>query len=151
MIDYGRHPMENGNLPNRDPDTGIRYGIIHSNELNGFSLDAFEPVYSCACPACGYEPEPNEPDEICTQCGYECEECGDSWYYDEPDSLEYHEDGYELMLDDHGDVWVFKSPHTTAAWSHCSPCAPGAAYLDGGDGVDRGLAYCLSEDWMDHS
>ena len=148
MIDYGRYSLANGNLPNRDPKTGIRYGIISINNLNEFALEAFEPMYLAHCPECGTEIPVDDCPEECHVCGYEPAD-DDEWYDDEPGSIEYHEDGYDLVLDEHNDVWVFKSPHTTTAWSHCSPCAPGAAYLDGGDGVDRGLAYCLGDDWRE--
>ena len=127
-IDYGRHAMSNGSLPNRNPETGIRYGIVSMNDLNEYALDSFEPVYDC---------------EDC-----ECEDCCDCEC--EPVGWTYEEEGYSLSLDEHNDVWVFRSPHTTSRWSHCSPCAPGAAYLRGDEDHGDALAYCLGNEWYDN-
>ena len=146
MIDYGRFPMENGNLPNRDPETGIRYGIISLHKLADWAIEEFEPVYSARCPMCGDEIGDDES-PLCPECGFAAE-FYDDWYADEPDAMIYDNDGYYLSLDEYNDVWILKSPHTTRKWSHCSPCAPGAAYLDGGDGFNRGLAYCLDDEWL---
>ncbi len=47
-IDYG---MGQTNI---DPANGIRFGVICANDLNGDSLDAFEPEYGDpTCPECG--------------------------------------------------------------------------------------------------
>ena len=148
QIDYGCFPMENGNLPNRDPETGIRYGIISAHKLSDWALDQFEPVYYCGCPECGHEIGPDDAPPICPECGFAAE-WDDEWYSDEPIDMIYENGRYALRWDEHNDVWIFRSPHTTTEWTHCSPCAPGAAYLDGGDGVDRGLAYCLDDEWME--
>ena len=150
--DYGRCPMENGNLPNRDSETGIRYGIVSLNYLNEYALESFEPVYIARCPECGSEIPADDNPEICHVCSYEPEfdGCGDDeWYSDEPDSLEYHNEGYDLVLDEHNDVWIFRSPHTTSHWSHCSPCAPGAAHLSGSEDHGDDLAYCLGAEWYE--
>jgi len=159
-IDYGRQPLANGNLPNRDPNTGIRYGIISLNELNEYTLESFEPIYTCCCPECGNEFDPGsqpDDDEPCKDCGFVASD-EDEWWSDEPVGLVYEENGYSLILDEHNDVWVFKSPHTTNKWSHCSPCAPGAAYLKGGfedirdhDGIEEDLAYCLGPEWYEQA
>ncbi len=148
-IDYGRYPMENGNLPNRNPDTGIRYGIVSLHDLNEWALDTFfEPVYILSCPECGHEPGDDAPD-TCPECGHECDQCGDSWCPDDPVAWVYEDEGYKLSLDEHNDVWIFRSPHTTSHWSHCSPCAPGAAYISGNEDHGNDLAYCLGSEWYD--
>jgi len=148
-IDYGRYPMKNGSLPNRDPDTGIRYGIVSLNDLNEWALDSFEPLYACRCPECGTDFDPdNEPNETCPICGFIASD-DDEWWSDEPDALVFEEDGYSLLLDEYNDVWVFRSPYTTSIWSHCSPCAPGAAHLSGDEDHGNDLAYCLGDEWYD--
>jgi len=148
-IDYGRYPMENGSLPNRDPETGIRYGIVSLNDLNEYAFDSFEPVYILSCPECGYEPGDDAP-ETCPECGYECDVCGDSWCPDEASDWTFEDSEYSLRLDEHNDVWIFRSPHTTSRWSHCSPCAPGAADLRGDEDHGDDLAYCLGDEWYDN-
>jgi hypothetical protein len=147
-VDYGRCPLESGSLPNRDPETGIRYGIISLNELPWWAIDEFKPAYSASCPECGSDIDGDDNPESCPSCGY-TPQWDDEWYRDEPDSLEYDCDGLVMVLDENNDVWIFKSPKTTSRWSHCSPCAPGAAYLDNGDGDGcGGLAYCLPDEWL---
>ena len=153
-IDYGRHAMENGSLPNRDPETGIRYGIVSLHDLNEFALESFEPIYPCSCPECESEFEPGtqpDDDSPCPTCGFVADD-DDDWFGYEPIALIYEEEGYSLSLDEHNDVWIFRSPHTTSRWSHCSPCAPGAAHLSDGTSEDHGddLAYCLGDEWYDN-
>ena len=150
MVDYGRFPMANGSLPNRDPETGIRYGIVSLNDLNEYTLDCFEPVYSLSCPACGNEIEEVPENCTCEHCDYNAER-DDEWYPDDPNCWKYDGEGYYLILNESNDIWVFKSPHTTTKWSHCSPCAPGAAYLDNGEEHENDPAYCLGPEWYDES
>jgi hypothetical protein len=143
--------MENGCLPNRDPETNIRYGIISLNDIGGDSLDCFEPVYYYGCPECGVEFADDEiPDweEACLSCGYS-PGFEDEWSSYEPIAWIFEDDDYSLQLDEHNDVWIYRSPHTTIKWDHCSPCAPGAAHLGSWDGVDKGKAYCLGPEWFD--
>ena len=158
MNDYGRHPLENGSLPNRDSETGIRYGIISLNDLNEWALESFEGVYAAFCPECSTEMDvDNLPDdgEPCPHCG-ETPEVSDDWYCDEPIAWTFEQDGYALQLTGNNEVWIFKSPHITIDWGHCSPCAPGAAYLSKNPvntyGADEfygdEFAYCLGEDWF---
>lgn len=148
-IDYGFLPGESGMLPNRDPETGIRYGIVSIGELNEYALDAFEPVYVCGCPECGNEFDGNDLPESCPSCGYTPDDESE-WYGDESIGCEYNGDGYSLWLDEYNDVWVFKSPHTTSKWSNCSPCARGAADLEGDEDHGDDLAYCLGPDWYEN-
>lgn len=138
-IDYGR------GLANIDSETGYRYGIIHTNKLPGWFWDEVEPVYpSVTCPECEtenvYEVGINE---------YACEDCDITFFhyddFDEP-IWQYDKEGYQLSVDDHGDVWVFKSPFITQG-TFCSPCAPGAVSL--GVGGEDAWAYCLGPEWFD--
>jgi len=124
-IDYGRYPLANGNLPNRDESTGIRYGIIPRHRLQYWAAGEFEPIYD-ECEKCA-DPE---------WC--ECEMETSGWVYDR--------DGLQMQLTEFSnEVWIFSSPHT-AMGSHCSLCAPGAVYLDG-TGTDA-LGYCPPPEWM---
>jgi hypothetical protein len=38
---------------NRDPDTGIRYGIISLHALHSEACEDFEAEYDACCPHCG--------------------------------------------------------------------------------------------------
>src|SRR6185436_8738453 len=48
-IDYS--PV--GSTVNRDPSTGIRYGIIPLGQLGEFAHESFENRYDPTCPHCG--------------------------------------------------------------------------------------------------
>jgi hypothetical protein len=143
-IDYGR------GITNIDTDTGIRYGIIPQYQAASWIHDDWEYDYGTPnCPQCGKE---NIPESEHTQ-DYYCKDCeqyfySDECYPDEPLSLFIKTDEYELQLDNHGDIWVFKSPYITRA-QFCSPCAPGACYLlnycSNGD-----KAYCLGPDYFEN-
>ena len=148
-----------GSTANRDPETGIRYGIISQHQLDGDSLDSFEEIYVPRCPHCGKEvPEDthftkeNRPaDErdgyytICASCEKPFAE--DEQYGDEPDDHKLDDGEYQGRLDSGGDAWCFKSPYFTRA-TFCSPCAPGACSL--GSPCDDGeRAYCFGHDWFE--
>lgn len=123
-IDYGRYPMNSGQLPNRDAETGIRYGIIPTYLLADWIHDAFEPVT-------------DECEECSDQDKCECELESD-WILDS--------DGYQAQLIDN-EIWVFNSPYLGAG-SHCSPCAPGAVYLKNADG--NVSAYTLGPEFFEN-
>lgn len=144
-IDYGAGEA------NRDPATGIRYGIIPLRSLDEWAPGEFDPDYGDPhCPHCG--------EELTAECEtdngdeYRCPACGEVedaelCYAEEPNSWTYVRDGYALQLDEHGDVWVFQSPYTTRA-QYCSPCAPGAGYLL--NPCDTGpRTYCLGPEWFE--
>lgn len=138
-IDYGR------GITNIDKETGIRYGIIHQNLLNGDAMGGFvQPECEPTCPICEFVLD-NDGHEHCPNCGFVC----DDWYqhsdiYDGP--LVYTDKDYELQLDSSGDVWVFKSPWTVLA-GYASPCAPGAVDLTSKS--EDALGYALGPDWFD--
>lgn len=151
-IDYG-----NG-MTNIDHETGIRYGVIHSNHL---MPEAVEDIYqsgddlgylawkselaerlksAAADVLADYGIEPDEID------GDELAESFDIEYMnDEPSHYRYESDGYILELMRDGDIFVIKSPYVTRR-GFCSPCAPGACHLESEGDV---LCYCLGEDWFD--
>lgn len=148
-----------GHVVNRDPETGIRYGIIHNHKLVEHAFDEFEAQYILGCPKCGEEwPDDLErgmhelKQTLGTAWGTICPKCetfvrdGDE-YSDEP-SDHVHDDGVlKARIDSNGDAWVFKSPFYTRA-EFCSPCAPGACSLSSPcDDGER--AYCFGHDWFD--
>lgn len=144
-IDYSHGlPMANGRLPNRDHETGIRYGVIHVHMVTQAWSDSSEAEYPCGeCDAW------NHDDDCCDDDSFDCEPV--AWYY--------KDDGYEAFQSrDDCDIFVCKSPFYTYA-QFCSPCAPGACYLanpiDCMDHETRQVlvsnrCYCLGPDWFDN-
>jgi len=198
-----------GSTVNRDPVTGIRYGIIHSNRVshdaleaiydNGEDLDyeAFKEeiksqlknavehirdIQDAAAP----DAADNLMEEILEKAlsdfcnwsrvaGAVMENIGDIKSDDPVDAvveklfealsddlgdhyqgtgdctrMSWEEDGYSLMIDGSGDLWVFKSPYFTYA-QYCNPCAPGACYLSNelAEPVESNKCFCLGPDWFD--
>lgn len=143
-----------GSTVNRDPETGIRYGIIPLHKLGEFAPENFEAEYDACCPHCGEEIPEGFFFDIKKVGGFygKCEHCEsefreDEQYPDEP-SRNVCDDGEtkaQLMSD--GDAWFFKSPFFTRA-AFCSPCAPGACYLTTPT-EDGERAYCPGPDWFD--
>ena len=132
-IDYSMGlPMENGKLPNVDSETGIRYGVIHQNEVLQAWADSSEPEYPCD--ECEFE----IGDDDCSSC--DCEAI--AW--------NYTEDGYLASSDNMGDIMILKSPFFTFA-QFCSPCAPGACHLAHplDHESERNKCYCFGHDWFD--
>lgn len=150
-----------GSTVNRDPDTGIRYGIVPLHKLHDEAVSDFDPVYVARCPHCGEDipddtffTSENRPADKkhgmwarCPQenCGKLIEE--DQQFGDEPDANRLDDGVYEANLASDNDVWVFKSPYYTRA-AFCSPCAPGACYLTS-PCEDGERAYCLGHDWFE--
>lgn len=133
-IDYGL------GATNRDPQTGIRYGVIAQNSINLDILSEFESDYGRPhCPTCGKEvkasDDPSVNDEdwndgkdfACTNC----EEChwSESCYPDEALGISYEAGGYKITDCLDTDLFVLASPYYTYA-QFCSPCVPGACNLD---------------------
>lgn len=145
MPDYG-----NGKT-NIDTTTGIRYGVIHPNDVSADWLARFEAIYASPdnveCPACEHdctEPEQKWGDSL------QCEECGHNFAIEMSDCLEpirfvWKGEGVEAEYTPERDIFVTKSNWVTQA-PFCSPCAPGACSLmrattygeHGGE-----LCYCL--------
>ena len=139
---------------NRDPDTGIRYGVIPLGALGEFAHESFEPHYDATCGHCGEDwPEDLDTPANCPACGNHVrdgEQFGDepsSQICDEPSSQICDEHGYKAHLDSSGDAWFTLSPYYTRA-AFCSPCAPGACYLTS-PCEDGERAYCPGPDWFD--
>lgn len=131
---------------NRDPETGIRYGIVPVHSLGEFTFESFEPEYDPSCPGCGDDwPEDLETPAKCPACGRDVRD--GAQYPDEPSRNVLSGDGYEGFLDSSNDAWFTKSPYFTRA-AFCSPCAPGACYLTSPcDDGER--AYCPGPEWFD--
>lgn len=137
---------------NRNPETGIRYGIIHNHRLAEFAYDEFTTEYDEYCPHCGEELSQESSETLATECKLECPHCskeirdGDQ-FGDEPSRVTLDDGTYKAFIDSSGDVWVIDSPYYTRA-AFCSPCAPGACYL--ASPCDDGeRAYCLGAEWFD--
>lgn len=166
-IDYGM------GLSNVDKETGIRYGVIHQNKIspyafedimnNGTDVDfeSFKEDLQSSLESAiastleehgmfrkGSKYNCNDPEQMAEEIvdnlewdGYEG--IGDCTRY------EYNEDGYLLQTCSEGDIFVLKSNFVTRG-PYCSPCAPGAVYLDDATGNEEmALSYCLSQDWFD--
>ena len=163
---------------NRDPETGIRYGILSANslELNEWFWESVESVYSPHCGHCGgdldegWDEEASQTEALaemdlteeqaedldCFVCPHCHQPIPDGEQYgDEPDGNVINEDGIEGFVDSSNDVWITKSPYFTYA-QFCSPCAPGAVHL--GNPLDEtsdeygellsNRGYCLGHDWF---
>jgi hypothetical protein len=145
-IDYGM------GLTNIDKTNGIRYGVIHQNEVLQAWCDSAEPNYGKpSCPSCGDDSaelahtDHDEHEYFCDACelGFDSEDA----YPDEAYSY-YLDDGeYLCEAGEDGDIFVMKSPFYTRA-EFCSPCAPGACYLINST-TNGEKAYCLGHDWFD--
>ena len=153
---------------NRNAETGIRYGIIPQNAVLQTWSDESEPDYGApTCGHCGSEATPaadyagDIDAELCAEtltqeehefADFVCEHCGrvfgsESAYGDEPNGYTYDGDDIQAFSDDSGDVWIVKSPYYTRA-QFCSPCAPGACYLENPT-PDGERAYCFPPEWFD--
>lgn len=150
-IDYGGFRS----TANRDPKTGVRYGVINMNALSEWAWESFEDEYTARCPDCGEELTEDIPDEVDEAEADEwycpcCEKCvsNDDAYSDEPDSRECHEDDITAFVDGSNDVWVVWSKYYTRA-QFCSPCAPGAGHLENPclNGVKT---FCLPASWFEN-
>ena len=129
-IDYGY-----GNT-NRNPETGIRYGIVLASDVPNWVHEEAESIYFLGCPECGSEAEEGQEEgDECRVCGTEIE------YGDEPLGWKLESDGIVGWVDSMGDLWIYSSPWV-AFGAHASPCAPGAV-VQHPPGVDGTAPYRL--------
>ena len=141
-IDYGMGQS------NRDHKTGIHYGVIHSGHVGQAWYDESEDVYVYHCPHCGNGPLKRGVDaKRCPDCRKSIDPDRD-WDDLEPAAWTYDQHGYRAEQGgDDCDIYVTLSPYYTLC-SYCSPCAPGAGYLEGQN--ENGIkAYCLGHDWFE--
>ena len=152
-IDYGLGQT------NIDKDTGIRYGVIHSNRLashawdtitsSGEDLDYTETIQDLTDQISGslksiladYDSRfdcKEAAEAIVSELDFNIESSGDCTRY------LYTGDDETFNLASDGDIFVTKSKYY-ALCSYCSPCAPGAGSL-GSEG--EVMAYCLGPDWF---
>lgn len=138
---------------NRNPETGIRYGIISDDIMMDTLLDIAEFIYACTCPHCGNElPEGWETDPKTGKDTRNCPACSeniaDGYEWSEyPIDRVFDEDGVKGRVSDLGEAWCFESPYYTRA-CFASPCAPGAVVLSEPH-PDGPKAYCFPHDWYD--
>lgn len=147
------------NLPNRNPDTGIRYGIISANSLHPYVLDdlcygaqAKDVRYEEACAdlasairvAVSDFLSSNQTqqliDEALEMFEYECEEPIFKGTYE---GVRYS----TTWIGGAMHVWVFESP-VTGHYAECSPCVPCAGNLDCPD-LEGVVCYDVPDDWRD--
>ena len=166
MTDRGIDYSGVGATCNRNPDTGIRYGIIPQNDILQAWADSSEPDYGEPhCPMCGnaaveYSACAEDTDDVTTtyarnagSCDdYACDDCRHVWdssevYGDEPLGFTLDDGTYKAFSDSSDDVWITDSPYYTRA-QFCSPCAPGACYLSN-PCADGERAYCFGADLFD--
>lgn len=97
-IDYSPR----GSQVNRNPATGIRYGIISQHALASWFYDELEYVYDPGCPDCGTELQDSfDADESpCPACGAEI--LDGEQFGDEPSAMVFDLDGVRGFLDSMG-------------------------------------------------
>ena len=115
-----------GSLANRNPDTGIRYGIVSVNEMSEWFWDSVESEWDNFCPKCGNELSDDEMPEYPEGPCPHCEETisPDDTTGDEPSGNVIDTNGIKGFVDSSNDVWIVESPFYTRG-VFCSPCAPG--------------------------
>lgn len=149
-------------IPNTDPKTGIRYGVIPLRDLEPYF--AFEEFYDNSENLAIKEVELeidelfNQIKEFAKEHGLdketEIEELKDlledgifrDWDESE-DSRIYERDGYKIQLIG-SDLFIAESLYITLG-PFCSPCAPGAVYLPSANGKHGHMAYCLPDDFFE--
>lgn len=161
MITYSGIDYSLG-LANKDIQTGIRYGVIYANRLPGWfwetvesegadidyedGISAIKDEIKSALKAtlsdysvtADYE---ELAQTVLDSIEMEYESTGDCTRY------RYDKGGLIFETTSDGSIFVIKSPFY-ALCSYCSPCAPGAGYLESEGSVK---AYCLPTDWFNDS
>lgn len=155
-IDYGF------GLANVDPDNGIRYGVINASSLPAWFWDTVQSegadldyedavsavkdeIKSALRSALSDYAATADCDDLAQtvldSIEIDCESTGDCTRY------RYNKDGLIFETTSDGSIFVIKSPYY-ALCSYCSPCAPGAGWLESEGSVK---AYCLPTDWFNDS
>jgi hypothetical protein len=156
--------------PNKDPKTGIRYGVISQHSVLQAWADSAEAYYGePACPKCEnecYEFDTDGQGPTGTHLNdtehwdhasheddtYYCPSCryvfgSESAFAEDPIGWYYDAEGYNLSDCLDSDIMVCLSPYYTFA-QFCSPCCPGAGNLD--TPMPEGIkCYALGHDWFD--
>jgi hypothetical protein len=141
-IDYG------SGVTNINTTTGIRFGVISQNAVSQAWCDSSEPVYSYHCPECGTYLEEGADTETCPSCKKAIRE--QDFDFQESDCFIYNKEGYKCQSDSSNDIFITESPYFTYA-QFCSPCAPGACYLENplDEPNKNNKCYCFGPDWFD--
>jgi hypothetical protein len=152
-IDYGL------GTTNIDAETGILYGVIHSNRL---ASHAWDEITSSGEDLDYAEAIENLTSEISSSLksilsdydsSFDCKEAAESIVSDLDLNLEssgdctrylYECDNETFNVCSDGDIFVTRSIYYTLC-SYCSPCAPGAGCLESEGEV---MAYCLGPEWF---
>ena len=126
-------------LPNTNPETGIRYGIISQNSIDPWIIDRIfqegrdvhweERMAEIRDEVMGDDDV--APDDKEDEIDLRIEREGDRWCDDEP-VREFEIDGVfgqTTWLGGGQLLWVFKSPFISN-FDLCSPCVPNAGNLD---------------------
>lgn len=114
---------------NRNPKTGIRYGVIPANDVGQSWFDSSEADYGePSCPKCGNKAnKARKSDYHCPRCKYHFD--SDEAYRDTPVAFTLMDGQYKAQQSGEDyDIFILDSPYFTYA-QFCSPCAPGACYL----------------------
>jgi hypothetical protein len=147
-------------LANKNIETGVHYGVIYANRLPGWFWEtvesegvdmdyedamsamkdevksALKSVLSDYAVTADYE---ELAQTVADSIEIEHESTGDRIRY------RYDKDGLIFETTSDGSVFVIESPYY-ALCSYCSPCAPGAGYLESEGSIKT---YCLPTDWFD--
>jgi len=132
-------------LPNVNPETGIRYGMISFNAINP---DVMDDIYthgenlSHAAAWEDYKIENNLSDD--SEDIDEHQQQFSDGYYEDDDVYAGELDGVTYQTSSFG-LWVFHSPNVVKC-RLCSPCVPDCGNLDSPD--DNGYdCYGIPDDW----
>lgn len=147
-IDYGM------GMANIDAKTGIRYGVVPEQFLPEWLWDHAESVYDneieVACPCCERSVVITRgQDLLCPHCEADLDRVIETALeYQEPSGFRVEQDGFVMGRGtDDSDWWCTESEYIIKG-SFCSPCAPGAVYVNGA-GEDA-WAYCPPPEWLEN-
>jgi hypothetical protein len=117
-----------GSFVNKNPSTGIRYGIIPMRRVTMEWCEIAEPFYTYRCPYCGNELKNGIDSKRCDFCHKSIN--SDRDFDDQEPDCYYIDNGeYSAFCDSYDDIFITFSPYFSYA-QFCSPCAPGACHLN---------------------
>lgn len=132
---------------------GVRYGVLPpslSPEWLDSEAETEYPPLEYDCPHCAgtIVEEGSEEYDECPYCDRDVREVrAEANDFEEPSGFNYTSEGVQMFRNaEDTDWWIFESPYVIRG-SYCSPCAPGAIYINGGG--DDNWAYCMPPEWFD--
>lgn len=141
----------NGNLPNMDLETGIRYGVISIHSLaDGVLGDIMTNGENLTYEEARSEFEKETRRRYFGRNADKAEELLEEWnefYESSEDTYRYESDGVTVQTSGESNLWVFMSPTIVKA-RLCSPCYPNAGDLDTLDPENGYETYGLPADWL---